>query len=278
MSSIRDALKRAERERLRRQEESVSRSAPPKKQAWDAPAPQSGAGPAESVVQEEHHDLRMVESQRIATVEVPVEFAEELALFRHGVEAAIPKPRRSLVLSGATSGEGVTTLVTFLGTSLAVRDGKKTLVIDASFKSPRFSRIFGLLGKPGLSDYCSGSAELSDVLYRTDSDELFLMGIGTDLYNPSLILSSDRARSLASELTQRFDYVLFDTGAVLSNAETSMLAAGVDGVILIVRAGRTKREVLLKAEKLIRFSGGRVIGSVLNRREFPIPEAIYKRL
>ncbi len=277
MSSIRDALKRAERERLRRHEEATSRSLPPEPKT-EVPGSAEISKRRNSEMVPPSRDLRMVESPRIATVEVPVEFAEELALFRHGVEAAIPKPRRSLVLTGATSGEGVTTLVTFLGTSLAVRDGKKTLVIDASFKSPRFSRIFGLLGKPGLSDYCSGAAELSDVLYRTDSDELFFMGVGTELYNPALILSSDRARSLASELTQRFDYVLFDTGAVLSNAETSMVAAGVDGVILIVRSGKTKREVLMKAEKLIRFSGGRVIGSVLNRREFPIPEAIYKRL
>ena len=277
MSNIRDALKRAERERLRRHEESISKNARSEEERSvsslrTSPETEfSGTG-------ETQRDLHVIETRRIATVEVPVEFTEELALFRHGVEAAIPKPRRSLLLSSATSGEGVTTLAIFLATSLAVRDGKKTLVIDASFKSPRLSRIFGLLGKPGLSDYCSGAAELSDVLYRTDSDELFLMGVGTELYNPSLILSSDRARSLASELTQRFDYVLFDTGAVLSNAETSMLASGVDGVILIVRAGRTKREVLLKAEKLIRFSGGRVIGSVLNRRQFPIPESIYKRL
>lgn len=64
----------------------------------------------------------------------------------------------------------------------------------------------------------------------------------------------------------------------MNHAETGMLAANVDGVVLIVRANRTKREVLTKAEKLVRFGGGRVIGTVLNRRSFPIPEAIYKRL
>lgn len=277
MSSIRDALKRAQRERLRRQEESQGQREVAFAEARKS-APQPAVDDPRTPVDDPRKDLRVVESQRIPTIEVPVDFTEELALFRHGVEAAIPKPRRSLVLSSATSGEGVTTLITFLATSLAVRDGKKTVVIDASFKSPRLSRIFGVLGRPGLSDYCSGSAELADVLQRTDSDQLFVMGVGTDLYNPSLVLSSDRARNLAAELTQRFDYVLFDTGAVLSNAETSMMSASVDGVVLIVRAGKTKREVLSKAEKLIRFSGGRVIGSVLNRRVFHIPDQIYKRL
>jgi len=276
MSSIRDALKRAERERLRRQEEAKAQSeARASREESGSPSIEQDTPGVEA---DPRRELKLVDSQRIFTVEVPMGFAEELALFRHGVEAAVPKPRRSLLLSGATAGEGVTTLTTFLGTSLAVRDGKKTVVIDASFKSPRFSRIFGLLGRPGLSDYCSGSAELADVLAKTDCDQLFLMGVGTELYNPSLILSSDRARSLASELTQRFDYVLFDTGAVLAHAETSMLSSSVDGVVLIVRSGKTKREVLLKAEKLIRFSGGRVIGSVLNRRQYPIPDSIYKRL
>jgi receptor protein-tyrosine kinase len=104
------------------------------------------------------------------------------------------------------------------------------------------------------------------------------MGIGTQIQNPSLVLSRDRARTLASNLSQRFDYVIFDASAVLSSAESSLLAASVDGVVLVARAGRTKREVLVKAEKLIRFSGGKVLGVILNRRQFPIPDAIYKRL
>jgi len=190
----------------------------------------------------------------------------------------MPKPRRSLVLSSASGSEGVTTVAVYLATSLAVRDGKKTLLVDANFKSPKVSRIFGLLGKPGFSDYCTGARDFGDVLHRTESPDLFLMGLGTEVYNPSLALSSDRARGLSADLIQRFDYVLFDTGSVLGNAETSMLAGTADGVVLIVRANRTKREVLAKAEKLIRFSGGRVIGSVLNRRRYPIPDSIYKRL
>ena len=96
--------------------------------------------------------------------------------------------------------------------------------------------------------------------------------------NPSLVLSHERARGLASELRQRFDYVLFDCGSVLGTAEMGMLAPTVDGVVLVIRANRTKREVVAKAEKLVRFSGGSVIGTVLNRRSFPIPDAIYRRL
>jgi capsular exopolysaccharide synthesis family protein len=269
MSSIRDALKRAERERLERMRTEPSVTPPAEEQPGETDAGEENP-PAS--------DLKVVGPPRVPILEVPIDFTEEIALFRHGVESALPQPRRSIVMAGATAGEGVTTLTCYLASSLAVRDAKKTCLVDANFKSPTTSRIFGILGRPGLSDYCTGRAELSDVLCKSESPDLFVMGLGTDLYNPSLVLSHERARGLAAELTQRFDYVLFDSGSVLGNAETSMLASTVDGVVLVVRANRTKREVLAKAEKLIRFSGGSVIGSVLNRRRFPIPDSLYKRL
>lgn len=260
MSSIRDALKRAERERLERSGEPRT-----SQRGIEAPQPLNP-------------QLAVVAQPPIPVIDVPVDIAQELAYFRQGVEAALPQPHRSIVLASANSGEGVTTLSNYLAASLALRDNRRTCLIDANFDSPRTTAILGLLGKPGISDYCSGKSELADVLMRTESPQFYVMGLGTDNYNPSLVLSSDRARSLAKDLAQRFDYVLFDAASVLGHAETSLLAGLVDGVVLIARANRTKREVLAKADKLIRFSGGRVLGTVLNRRTFPIPDSIYRRL
>ncbi len=296
MSSIRDALKKAERERRARAEmPSTASSGPsPFVEPVSPPAAETSADrqtvassyggntsedPVESPRQEEAElGLHVVAPDPIPLIEVPLGFAEELALFRQGVEMALPQPRRTLVFSAAASGEGVTTLSTYLSISLAVRDGKKVCLVDANFRSPRASRIFGLLGRVGMSDYAMGRCELGDVLMRTESPDLFVMGLGTEVHNPSLVLSHERARHLASELRQRFDYVLFDCGSILGAAETSMLAPTVDGVVLVIRANRTKREVIAKAEKLVRFSGGSVIGTVLNRRTYPIPDAIYRRL
>lgn len=287
MSSIRDALKRAERERMARRPEEAPRPAEPTppesapQEDFSQSKPVRGSAPQETPAQEERNaprDLRVVPDQVAPTLEVPIGFAEELAAFRHGVESALPQPRRALLMTSATSGEGVTTLTNFLATSLAVRDGKKTCLVDVNFKSPKTTRIYGLLGKPGFSDYCSGGCELSEALQKTESPDLFVMGLGTNLYNPSLVLSHERSRGLARELTQRFEYVLFDASSLLGTAESGILASTVDGTVLIVRANRTKREVLIKAEKMVRFGGGSVIGTVLNRRTFPIPDAIYKRL
>ena len=281
MSSIREALKRAERERQARLADDPRvppRRDPVEPVAEGRSAPARIVEPASLPEPAPTRELRVVHPQPVRLVEVPIELAEEFARFRHGVESALPQPHRSIVMTSANGGEGTTTLTVLLGTSLAVRDGRKTCIIDANFKAPRASSIFGLLGQPGYSDYCTGQAELAGVLRRTESPDLFVMGIGTNVLNPSLVLGHERARGLAAELAQRFDYVLFDCGPVLTHAETSQITAHVDGAVLVVRAHRTKREVLAKAEKMIRFSGGTVIGSVLNRRHFPIPDPIYRRL
>lgn len=276
MSSIREALKRAERERQSRRTGDPSpaaaegSAAPRREEPVERPVPETPDSPGA--------DLRVVHPSPVRLVEVPVELAEELARFRHGVENALPQPHRTLAMTSASGGEGTTTLTVLLGTSLAVRDGRKTCIIDANFKSPRATGVFGLLGQPGLSDYCAGEAELGNVLRRTESPDLFVMGIGTQVLNPSLVLGHERARGLAAALGQRFDYVLFDCGPALTSSETGQIAATTDGAVLVVRAHRTKREVLGKAEKMIRFGGGKVIGTVLNRRHFPIPDPIYRRL
>ena len=281
MSSIRDAIRRAERERRERQ--ARLQTLPSREEPAADPRPAGSAEPAPGTRAPgpkwtESAELRVVRDEVCPNIEIPVDFTQELAYFRQGVESALPQARRSLLMTSATDREGVTTISYYVAASLAIRDNKRTCLIDASFDSPRTSHMLEILGRPGLSDYCKGNAELADVLIRTSSPQLYVIGIGTDNLNPSVILSSDRARTLPSELTQRFDYVLFDAASVLGHAETSMLSGYVDGVVLVVRANRTKREVLQKADKVIRFSGGTVVGTVLNRRTFPIPDSIYRRL
>lgn len=218
MSSIREALKRAERERMARE------TLPPREPVAKAPLPpvttsepmaeqRSMPDRRDSAIPEprpsEHESapstrepekFQLISPAAAPIIDVPVGFAEELSAFRHGVESALPKPRRSLLMTSATSGEGVTTLTNFLATSLAVRDGKKTCLVDANFRSPKTSRIYGLLGRPGYSNYATGTHELNEVLAPTESPDLFIVGLGTEIYNPSLVLSHERARGLVHEL------------------------------------------------------------------------------
>jgi Mrp family chromosome partitioning ATPase len=129
-----------------------------------------------------------------------------------------------------------------------------------------------------VSDVCQGHASWSDALRATDVDGLFVIGTGRAGGEPSVILGGEPGQKMAANLSTRFDYVIIDGGRTLGQVEAALLAPSVDGTVLVVRANHTKREVLAKAEAEIRSHGGKVVGSILNRRTFPIPEAVYRRL
>lgn len=260
MSSLRDALRKAEAERRARGTEPES-EAPTVTQANTTSGQIKGLG-----------------SHRVALPDVPTAFAAEVDLFRQSIESAIPGPKRRILMTSATSGEGVTTLSLFLGISLAARAGRSVCVVDANLKSAGLTRWLGLEGQLGVSDVCKGRAEWSDALRLTEVEGLYVIGTGRESGEASVLLGGERGQEMAAKLATRFDYVLIDAGRTLGQVEASLLAPSVDGTVLIVRANHTKREVLAKAESTIRGHGGKVVGSILNRRTYPIPTAVYRRL
>ena len=89
---------------------------------------------------------------------------------------------------------------------------------------------------------------------------------------------SDRFVAFLSKMRRNFDYVILDGPPVISSPESLVIGAKVDGIILILVSGKTRRSVALKAKKEIERSGGNFLGMVLNKRKYHIPKWIYKRL
>jgi Mrp family chromosome partitioning ATPase len=85
-------------------------------------------------------------------------------------------------------------------------------------------------------------------------------------------------RSTLAALTAQFEWVVVDGPPVLDAPESVDLAPLVDGVVLVVRSGHTKRPIALRAVELLRKSGVRLVGCVLNRRRLEIPDFIYRRI
>jgi Mrp family chromosome partitioning ATPase len=89
---------------------------------------------------------------------------------------------------------------------------------------------------------------------------------------------SNRFVEFLSKMRRNFDYVILDGPPVISCSESLIIGAKVDGVILILVSGKTRRSVALKAKKEIEGSGGNFLGLVLNKRKYYIPKWIYRRL
>lgn len=269
MSNLRDALRKAEQERRAREEAQQRQTSAPKPAKPEEPAPSTPASAGQ---------IKGLGAHRVELPEVPAAFQAEVDLFRQGIESAVPGPKRRILLSSATAGEGVTTISLFVAISLARRAGRSVCIVDANLRTAGLTRWLGLEGQLGVSDVCQGLAGWSDALRATEIENLFVVGTGRAGGESSVLLGSEPGQQMATNLSTRFDYVLIDAGRTLGQVEAALLAPSVDGTVLIVRANHTKREVLAKAEAEIRSHGGRVVGSILNRRTFPIPEAVYRRL
>ncbi|MFC1799820.1 CpsD/CapB family tyrosine-protein kinase [Candidatus Eisenbacteria bacterium] len=193
------------------------------------------------------------------------------------MEIAMPQiSSRVLLFSSSMGGEGTTEIVVGLGLTLAAAMGRKTAVIDCNTRNPEIHKRFGV-DEVGLDEHLKGSLPLEQALLNTTVPNLYVMPLGAGLTSLARI-DRDDFQGMVARLREKFEYVLIDSAAVGVNPETSALCDLVDAVVLVVRHGGTRREVVRRAKETIERSGGRILGVVLNKRKFPIPEFLYRRL
>ena len=167
------------------------------------------------------------------------------------------------MVASAVPSEGKTTLV--LNLSLALADiGHRVVIVEADLRRPKLSTYLGLVGGVGLTNVLAGTAELDDVVQRYGDDEVFVLASGPTPPNPGELLASSHMQALIGKLRGQYDFVLVDVPPLLPVADASGLAAHMDGVLMSVRYGTTRKEQLHQAAATITRVGGRTLGVVLN--------------
>lgn len=170
---------------------------------------------------------------------------------------------KTIVVTSATPGEGKTTTAANLAVSFA-EQGMRVLLIECDLRRPRLHRIFGLNAEPGLTDLLLGFASPTDAVHQTDVEGLSLITCGKRPPNPSELLGGPRMERALRMLTQGFDLILLDTPPLMAVADAVVLGMRTDGVVLVVRAGRTERAAARQAIQQLQAVGARILGTVLN--------------
>lgn len=171
---------------------------------------------------------------------------------------------RSFVVSSAVPAEGKTNVVANLGVALA-EAGERVVVVDANLRSPGIGEQLGVESKIGLTDLLQTRQPVELALHRHPSAPLEVLTSGAPRSNPSELLNSEALDGLLEELTERFDFVIVDTPALLAVADAAILARRVSAVILVAHTGSTSGDELEAASQALRAVEGRVLGVVLNR-------------
>ncbi len=253
MSKIYDALRRAEKDR--------GRPRPKERETQPRPA-------------------RVSEGTRVLTG-MDERFRRSLLNLKNAIDSEMKaKDSRVVLFTSAVRGEGKTTIVASLARILSLGDSQKTLLVDCAIRDPQLHRLFGTGNTKGIVEHLSGRASLADVVRSVDEGVLDLVPAGScedaDAVQP--LFASDAFRLFLKEAASRYDYVLVDSSAVLESPETALIGSRVDGIVLVVHAAKTRREVIKRAMLMVQKLDGAFIGTVLNKKKYYIPERIYRRV
>jgi non-specific protein-tyrosine kinase len=169
----------------------------------------------------------------------------------------------TLVMTSAANADGKSLAVANLAVTLA-QAGNKTILVDCDLRKPSQHDLWGVDNGRGIGTMMTEDSALSNpALVQTVVPNLQLLPAGALPPVPADVLSSPRMNEIIGVLKARAHYVLFDTPPVLAATDAALLGAKVDGTLLVVRAGHTRRDQLERARKELERVSIRVLGAVL---------------
>jgi receptor protein-tyrosine kinase len=173
----------------------------------------------------------------------------------------VDDPPRVLVVTSSLPSEGKST--TAINIALALAEAEHNVVlVDGDMRGPKLDVYLDLIGSAGLSTVLAGRASLHEVLQKTRFPGLTVLTSGAVPPNPSELLGSLAAKKVLSELRGGFDYVIVDSSPLLAVTDAAILTAEADGVLMIAKFARTKREQLAHAIGKLTHVGGRILGAI----------------
>ena len=173
------------------------------------------------------------------------------------------EPPRVIMVASPMPSEGKTTAV--LNLAMAMADaGRRVTIVDADLRRPKVAASLGLVAGVGLTQVLTGTAELDDVVQQFGEADVWVVGSGPTPPDPAALLASASMATLIEKLRAENDFVLIDAPPLLPVADASALAVHVDGVLLTVRYGSTKKTQLERAAASLDHVGATTLGVVIN--------------
>lgn len=176
--------------------------------------------------------------------------------------SSVEKPIQTLVVTSPVAGEGKSEAIANLAVTFA-QAGNKTILVDADMRRPAQHDIWGTKNI-GLTTMMIDDAAMSNPpLQETGINNLLLLPSGQEPPNPADLLSSQRMNDIIGVLKARANYILFDAPPVLAASDAALLGVKVDGVVLVVKAGQSRRDQVSRAHEALQTVNVNVLGAAL---------------
>jgi polysaccharide biosynthesis transport protein len=173
------------------------------------------------------------------------------------------KPFRTMLVTSSGPQEGKSTTVISLGIAMA-QSGSRVLLVDTDMRRPRLHKGLGVPNDIGVSSLVVGDGSLEAAIKTTEVPNLFVLPCGPIPPNPAELLHTEAFKDLIKKLSTQYDRILFDSPPIGAVADAVVLSTQVDGVLMVLKAGATHREVARRAIRSLNDVKARLFGAVLN--------------
>lgn len=198
-------------------------------------------------------------------------FATEFRRLLHNIKTASKTGEvKTVLVTSAVVGEGKSTVTSFLAIT-AARKQMRTLVIDCDLRRPSLHRLLDLPLERGVAEALAEGIAIRHTIKKTTLDKLDIITAGRITSSPAELFEARTIGEYLSELKFYYDLILVDCAPILPVSDPMMLAQEVDGVLIVIKAGDTQRELVGRATEIIQTGSSRILGVVMNNLKKALP-------
>jgi len=203
---------------------------------------------------------------------------EMFSLYQN-IEYLLPEtPEKTILFIGLQGGEGVSTIVREFARMAAARLDKTVLIMDAAHHNPSQHFYFDIKGGAGWKDVMGKGEPVDKACHQSGDTKLFLSPISPEHALTPRVYDHSAATGFLEELEKKYDFILIDSTPAVLSPDGIAISRFAHGVVLVMEAERTRRQVIENVKSKIARNGGNILGIVFNKRRYYIPEFIYRRL
>lgn len=192
--------------------------------------------------------------------------AEAYRTLRTNIQySSFDKEYRCIAVTSSVPGEGKSTTAGNLAYALAQSENT-VLIVDCDLRKSSLHKRFRISNNAGLTDVLVGTYKMEEAVYKR-SEDFHVLTAGKAVPNPAEMLGSKAMERFLYEAKKHYDYIIIDTPPVIAVTDAQILSTKVDGTILVVRSGETKKHTVQMAVDSLKKVGANIIGTVLNAVE-----------
>lgn len=174
------------------------------------------------------------------------------------------KPPKSIMVTSALPGDGKSFVAANLAITLAQSVEEHVLLMDTDIRNPSIDLKFGVGKVAGLTEYLIKGSNVAENLVKTAVDKLTILPAGNPSNNPTELLTTKKMKALLDEVKHRYEdrFIIIDSAPPSLASETAAIANYVDGILIVIKAGRTPRKAI--DEVIEKLGKDKILGFILN--------------